>query len=234
MSNRLTIVECEDVTEGIQKILQRPRGQWRHPMSDADQVKLWEHFLPPKTVESYYTLKADGYEMHGLTNSTRKITVRFNTNHSLHLHLWLSAAIIWKGGNYGAVIEPLLLEKILGSDKAERLTRWMNEITRHEDRAKQALSTLEAVLELPNTLGQLSRMVPEIVPFLSHSAQKKIQQQEKSSALPHKWAAFDKDMVHAMMDQICMCALLPQVEYNSSAHGPLGFSGNEVRVERAK
>lgn len=230
VNGNLTKQERRGIESDIRMVLQRPREFFKCPLDVPDMIILWESLFEPQAIHAYRVLR--GYPDHAVPHAL----AGYNT----HLHVRIQAKerfrFYMSGGGYdsqvfyrskkltGFTVTPMEVAQVVGDDKAAALVHWMREIESFSVQAAAAMHTLQAVLKLPSTAGQLARMVPEIAGFLSPEKQALCASQQKVSALPAEWAAYPREPVHQMMLHITKCSLLPPLVKGGTDRNPLGYS----------
>ena len=237
-NGNLTRRERQSIEIDIQLVLQRPREFFKCPLDLPDMINLWESLFEPQAIHAYRMLR--GYPDHvpasNLADCRASVCVRVSDREAFTFHMG--------GGTYSsfvfcisrklahrAVVTPMAVAQVVGDDKAAALVHWMREIVSFSDKATAAMRTLDRVLKLSNTAGQLAQMIPEIVPFLSPEKQSLCAAQQKASSLPPEWAACPREPVQEMMLQVTKCSLLPPLVKHGTDKYPLGYNDYDTWAE---
>jgi hypothetical protein len=91
---------------------------------------------------------------------------------------------------------------------------------------------VDEILSMVKTAGQLARMVPDMIPYLSPQAQQEIAGQKRASQLPYEWAAYPRDKVDAAMVTLAKCHLVRGLVDDSSKHISFGGDNFSWAVKR--
>lgn len=100
----------------------------------------------------------------------------------------------------------------LGHVKAEALLEWVNNTGTISLEIERSLATLDLVLKMAKTPGQLRRMVPELVQHLRIEHRRLLAGQARASSVPYEWSAFNRNHVESATNTIAKCKLLPETD----------------------
>ena len=237
-NGNLTRQERRGIESDIRMVLHRPREFFKCPLDVPDMINLWESLFEPQAIHAYRMLRgsypnhvpasnlADYYSSVRVRVSDKEVfTFRMGAG-SYTFHVFcISQKLV------NTVITPMAVAQVVGDDKAAALVHWMREIVSFSTKAKAAMHTLDQVLKLSNTAGQLARMIPEIVPFLSPEKQSLCAAQQKASSLPPEWAAYPREPVQEMTMQVTKCSLLPPLVDGGTDKRPLGYNDYDTWAE---
>jgi hypothetical protein len=96
----------------------------------------------------------------------------------------------------------------MGQARFDELLTWAEAADAMSREVAVALSVVDEILSMVKTAGQLARMVPDMIPYLSPQAQQEISGQKRASQLPYEWAAYPRDKVDAAMITLAKCHLV--------------------------
>lgn len=100
--------------------------------------------------------------------------------------------------------------KILPPDLYEPLYDWATESALIMARIQNTMGILDEVIELASTVGQLHRMVPDLIKYVYSSTKEALAQQERRSPLPGGWMAINRREVRDALDHLALCHILPE------------------------
>jgi hypothetical protein len=86
----------------------------------------------------------------------------------------------------------------LSAQKSLEFQSWVKASCLMSQRQNDAGKTIDDIVDMLSTPGQLRRMVPELTPYLGPDLQRDLAAQTRKSPLPALWAQFDKDRVERM------------------------------------
>lgn len=98
--------------------------------------------------------------------------------------------------------------KRVGQAKWDELVAWTQACDSMSREVANALDVCTDVLDMITTAGQLKRMVPDLMRFLSDKSRTAVDDQKRASTLPYEWAAYDRAKVDAAMITLSKCDLV--------------------------
>lgn len=171
------------------------------PLSGGEMLAVWDVGFPKDVAEALALVRrlkyvrsdvgffrTVGFYMPELVQYVRLVLPRGSTI------LFLQ----WPPGT-NRVIPLRVFESTLGEARAGEFKEWAQAAalcTAKQDRAKK---TIEDLLRMASTYGQLRRMVPDLVNYLGPEAQLLLDSQERKSPLPPEWAAYPKDNIEQLL-----------------------------------
>lgn len=102
------------------------------------------------------------------------------------------------------------------AEEFQALVQWMRACETIRNQIGSAYEVLKRVLDMVTTVGQLKRMVPDLIRYLPTEAREALAEQKRRSSLPAAWASTDRAAVREAVDLIARCYLLPKPENNVS------------------
>jgi hypothetical protein len=105
-------------------------------------------------------------------------------------------------------LEPRKLETMYPGEVGEKILQWIVRCEELKREILNAAETLERVLNMANTAGQLKRMVPDLMRYLPADYNSAVEQQERRSALPRYWASTPREPIYAALNTLAKAAML--------------------------
>jgi hypothetical protein len=93
-------------------------------------------------------------------------------------------------------------------EQFQSLIDWGEQIVELEREVAQVMFTFDEILKMASTIGQLKRMVPEIVNYAPKNLREALLDQKAQSALPGEWGPYDKTRVVYMLQSLAKFHLL--------------------------
>jgi len=98
----------------------------------------------------------------------------------------------------------------LWGEERNTFVDWAYTIIKITHRSKSTSQTLDEILEMAGTVGQLHRMCPDLVRYTYSMTQEALAKQERRSPLPVGWMNLERRRVHDMLEHLALCHLLPE------------------------
>jgi hypothetical protein len=146
--------------------------------------------------------------------------------------------ICGRGACQRKVIPAGVYESKIGADKFAELVQWGVDCIAMEKDIVEVIHTFDAVLTMANTIGQVSRMVPDLLRYAPRDLKIGLSNQQKQSRLPAEWVTFDKQRVERMLELLAKFHLLNSIESpaqpgNAPALNSRGFNwAHTLELER--
>lgn len=99
----------------------------------------------------------------------------------------------------------------------KELVDWTVGYSALRDECRAAFDTAKEIVGMTKTAGQLKRMVPELMQYLSTAQRDAINAQKRASSLPYEWAAYPREKVWDMLTTISKCYLMPDTRIQTYA-----------------
>jgi hypothetical protein len=90
----------------------------------------------------------------------------------------------------------------IGGEKTKEFFEWAVAAGQTSVAHLEAQETIKNILEMAATVGQVRRMVPEIVQYCTPRQQAALNEQERRSPFPNGWAEYDKSRVQRLLDAL--------------------------------
>jgi len=209
--NRLNPKEVAQLTSGLYDILTNTTNYLEIPLTDAEMVAVWEESIATEIKEALVTLHRAGYAttIHSrcvLCNVPElKMLVRFLNKENASVFLLPPEKGPFKVGRVrtpeGAAraVKLLDFDHVLAKESYAEFLTWASAAASANTRQVEARETINAIIQMLSTAGQLRRMVPELVQYLPRCYQESVAAQMRSSPFPEEWAAYPKDKVDRML-----------------------------------
>lgn len=182
-----------------------------HPLTDKHKIHAWNFHIAPQIKESIKLLSASGYRVNHLaTNRVEfivpdwKLGIRWVSGDShgfiLCPHQGQFATALRQIGEYKAkAITQDQLFECLDINTVYAVRDWANIAADLSDDARNARRTIEELLDIIKTVGQLKRMVPELIQYMPDNLKEALDGQLRRSPFPSEWAAFDKSKIERLL-----------------------------------
>lgn len=218
---RLSQQAKETIKTEIHHTLQRMRGVLQCPLTIEQHVLLWEsQFTAADLAARDLVLEREFCRISDLHSAQARYLVG---DHTIQV-------LCQSGPNFltsfstacSGEFERAHIRTALG-EAGERFIQWIDDLASAEALAAETRDIAETILEMANTAGQLTRMVPELKPFLAAKAMGAVGAQQTSSRLPPAWAAFDRERLNRTMNFLTKCSLLEPIEFRYRDDNVFGF-----------
>ena len=104
----------------------------------------------------------------------------------------------WPPGT-NRVITLRVFESTLGEARTAEFKEWAQAAALCTAKHDRANKTIEDLLKMASTYGQLRRMVPDLANYLGPQARLLLDSQERKSPFPPEWAAYPKDNIEQLL-----------------------------------
>lgn len=231
-NTRLGSNEKENMRERVSKLVGRPIGILQCPISFA-------RFAEVYNATQDQTLMAAAHTLESVPAGSRAVNRLRSADVQIPLPEWQDATLRMRmrtpedEGHYrGSDESPLLMihgepswpaiANRLAPEELRAMTEWFGVCVQINASVQETLQTFSQVLKLVNTAGQLNRLVPECVLFMSPDKRAKLAEQAKASAMPEGYFQLDHPAVARMNEFLTKCRLMPEQSWD--IHGYSNFS----------
>src|SRR4051812_26098528 len=222
-------------------------------MTSEEMGEFWHAGFPDELLDAYSVLAKHGVgiEYHAVSSSVGfALPIDSRTAYSLRLSIpgnnggfinytrgmakSLPKVSLDAGGTAEdwPVIDSTECIRRMGQARFDELVAWAEAADAMSREVAIALSVVDEILSMVKTAGQLARMVPDMIPYLSPQAQQEIAGQKRASQLPYEWAAYPRDKVDAAMVTLAKCHLVRGLVDDSSKHISFGGDNFSWAVKR--
>lgn len=206
-SNQLSDQVRNDILKDLDSIFGRAVHFLEFPLADPeDQRKLVLARINDQAVLDSLDAICVSDWSDFLLNSRRMNTVRVEGWPQIHL---VSAVPLHGIPADGDSISVERVNQRLGAKKAMALLGWLEQATVLDKEIEAATETVDDILKMVRTAGQLKRMVPELIKHLRPEHQKLLAKQSRTSAVPYEWSAYPRVAVENATNTVAKCLLLP-------------------------
>lgn len=211
---RITQAEHNEIVEKFSEMLGRIINANPCPLTPDEMIQAWENTLPEDYVAAYRTMERYARTSQEKTNrADLPLRQKDGTCITVRLHI----------GGYGnhsknhtekfAIYrheEPVPLAQMdLPAERLESFVEWMQLAPLLLARNKCAYSTIEDLLRMASTVGQVKRMAPELVYYMSDRYKAAANEQQRRSPLSPEWSMYPRAAVKECIDTLAICHLLP-------------------------
>lgn len=220
-SSRLGVQERNDLLSDFERLFARCYKVFPFPIPVHDLPRMYNMLIDRPLRDTVSDMTRRGYPCHTWFEMHASMTVQLAGRRSLILHFGQPSSVF-------PMRDALLLKafmlrpdaRVLSYDDVEwafgdhthPLIEWASNYAQLVFECKQAWATCQEIIKLVKTAGQIRRMVPEMVQFLSPPRRAVVATQTRSSALHYDWAAYDRKRVFAMLQAMSKCWLMPPKE----------------------
>lgn len=218
MAAKLKTAEIDAVLGRVKRLVQRPRGLLKYPLSEQQEFMLWHYKHPRDEVTAYLLLLGRGYVCSSLTSPKSYIDVLTSAS-TIRVMLSSRQGYLWNSKARCVRMDPTMIAMAIGDDAAIEFVKWAREYAQFRTLGAKAVNTVGAALNTAGTVGQFARMLPELMPLMPADAQATAAQAQRESRLPAQWATFDRRKIHLAIDHLTRCMLMPEVRSATDGAG---------------
>lgn len=137
--------------------------------------------------------------------------IQLSTGHRLMFQidghqLWLAGLPVLSAPS--SLTSVLMLERVeLPPDRMLAFEDWAIRAAETAGKVVQSLGTAEKLISMANTAGQLDRMCPEFLRYISDDKRKHAAGQVRRSPFPDGWDDVNRAHIRAMVNHLAVCAL---------------------------
>lgn len=235
-NTRLGTSEKANMRDRVARLLARPIGILHCPVSFERFAEVYNQTQPQDLVAAVKLLESNP-ETHGNVDGLKANVVDMEIPEmgvALRMHINTPAS----NDSYHVVADSPLITITDTPDWCEIVSRlsevevaamneWIETCKQINASVDEASSTFYQVVQIVNTAGQLNRLVPECVLFMSPEKQAKLAEQAKASAMPEGYFDLDHAAVKRMNDFLTKCRLMPEQEWDLDAYREFSWATTE-------
>lgn len=105
---------------------------------------------------------------------------------------------------------PVLVSEVVPEQVLPEFTEWCHTSVLITERVCRTWNVLHDVLRLASTVGQLHRMMPDLLKYVYDTTKQALEQQQRRSPLPQGWMDIDRAAIRHAGDHLALCHMLPQ------------------------
>lgn len=109
-----------------------------------------------------------------------------------------------------AIAQPVEPALVLPQASVSDFIDWGVSAVQIVKRSGRTSVTLDTLVNMASTVGQLHRMCPDLVRYTYTRAQEALARQERRSPLPDDWMTVDRRAIRDMLDHLALCHLIPE------------------------
>ena len=227
-STRLGVGEKKAMQEKVVNLLARAHHVLPCPLPTKRMAELWNKMQPQHLVKAIQTLGNDELtsgEIGGFVSETVfvdfvpenvKLIVSVRSYNDIE-HWFMGTSPLINVDNVVNVPFATFVS-LMTEEERTPLCEWMHDACRMHEEINNAAVMFEQVLEMCNTAGQLHRMVPECIMFVSEDKRGALQEQSKRSAVPEEYFNLDHDRMRDMNNTISKCMLMDKVTHGMQVY----------------
>jgi hypothetical protein len=201
------------------------------PVELSTLVDAHNRLVPRELTDAMETVKRYGVGMYSTHNSSWEYLFELGGDRAmwLRVHTPESSALLtfptvcmteWKVatldkdvicGRHAAkhrVIPLEIYKPGMTEEQFQSLVDWGTQIVDLEREVAQVVFTFDEILKMASTIGQLKRMVPEIVNYAPKHLRMALMDAKAQSALPSEWGPYDKTKVVYLLQSLAKFHLL--------------------------
>jgi hypothetical protein len=246
MSTKLNKATIDSAKQEIASLLDCGVRFTKLNMTSEEMGEFWHRGFPDELLDAYTVLAKHGVgiEYHAVSSSIgfaipidplRAMSVRLtiaggnggfiNLTRSMakdHAKIHLDGA-----GQAEAwpVIDQAECEKRMGQAKWQEFWAWAQAADHMSREIANALDVSTELLDMVKTAGQLQRMAPDFLQYVSAEQRAALSSQKRASQLPYEWAAYDRAKVDAALVTLGKCQLVRGLVDDSTKH--MHFGGDQ-------
>jgi hypothetical protein len=248
-SNQMTGVERREITSAVEELLGRGVLFYRCPLVSRQELDdVWMSMLRPDVAAAIRTMRRAGYGLRGDVQEYSEFTWdEMGACIGFHIRNWPDPGPLYfvespRNSRMHMQKSQHELEVLFQTFKGDgtdthplKLFRtWVKDSMAFHNEATRALSCFGDIMKLASTPGQVFRMVPDLVQYMTPSMKNKVG--DRSSPVPVRildsdgtvrregWAEYDKDKVLAMCHTLAKCYLLPKPDSAIEFTNALGWN----------
>lgn len=219
MSTSISGRMSTEIQDEVSRLLGRGRTTFECPLDAKERQKLWHGMFDPAVLQAVQLLRTHEYEM----SFHETIDAAFDTNlegepYTIGLYNWTGShatcpQLLQSYGDRYRSPDQLVAAFPQPVEDWPAFVQWVQNTGRIEKDFTEALETLTHLLGFCNTIGQLTRAVPELAQYLTREKREVLQGQKRSSNMPYEWATFDRKRIDILQFSLAKAHLLP-VKHN--------------------
>lgn len=223
MSTNISDRMSKEIQNEVAVLLGRGRTTFECPLSVEERVELWHNMTDPEILRAHLVLQVAGYNTNYHTFHEGKFTtvlegesyeILFHQRDGTRDH---SLLIDNRSDKYrdSATIAAAFPRPI---EDWPEFVQWVQNTGRIEHEFSAALATLEELMGFCNTIGQLTRAVPELAQYMSREKREILQGQKRASNMPFEWATFERSRIDVLQFSLAKAHLMPKASRSASWH----------------
>ena len=229
LNTRLKESDREATSKSLNSTLNNIVRFWEQPIRDKNVwARLWNSKFPPALFDAMKVCNVYGYTPNTYEASAIRVVVQHGGKHySSQIMLnWMPGELSVRkpvrmttqmrasnphvlevrqriGHNassvvHGILVSPADYENFLG-EHTETFLEWITSTAKLRIELIEAKQTIDNLLSMAKTAGQIKRMVPDLLQYLPVDLRKAYRDQVRASSLPFEWAPYPRDRVERLL-----------------------------------
>ena len=227
MSTRLGVNDKGYLLENFNELFGRIWKAMPCPFTDADLVRAHNAMVPVKYIDMAVEMEAAKYNVRHMFRDRTCFTWQVTPDEEYEVNL---AVQHWLGRDDAVCVErSFMILPVIDGKKVLRYPdplahAWGDQWGKWCDWARpagqlvmemhEAWQTVQQLVNMASTAGQIKRMVPELLNYLPKDKAEELRAQKRSSSIPYEWSAYDRRRVQRMLFCAAKCYLLPKGDGN--------------------
>lgn len=193
------------------RVLQHTKAFLDCPLTDDQMIAIWHHGYPQDIRDAIALCR--GHDFLAAETHLSSYTPTFAVpEHGFGMRWRLKAPerrafLKWPRGArkttthipFLSIVEWSAFTSHLSEPEQRTVLDWADAADQCTQKHNEARETIDSICKMISTPGQLRRMVPDLVGYLSESAQEAIMEQKRNSPYPSEWASYPKDRVERLI-----------------------------------
>lgn len=230
-TNQMSQDQKDSIKKEVDNLLARGYAFYKFPLRTREErLKVLLSRVDPRLVEAHALLKDNGYSMQQISGVSISYIPAGGMKEQINiLHSdadppeYFPAHPAYRDYAKKPFTEEEVA-KVLSPERAHDISMWATDARRYWKEAIAAQKAVAGVLKITNTGGQLRRMFPELIDWLSPNLKKKVSEQKRASSLPYEWAGMARPPVYAASALLSKCYLLPPASASDTSEYPSGYT----------
>lgn len=221
MTTQISQRLAKEIKEEVHKLLGRGRTAFTCPLTAIQRADLYHDLCDQEEVAAYRLLHSKEYDTAGLTRWNAGLeTLIEGKGYSIYF----TNADYYMNPQFmmGGLVRTSQDEMRMSFPKDadwDLFVQWVQNTGIIERDFGEALGTLARLLDITNTLGQLTRALPEMYQYLGRENRDLLRAQKRSSNMPYEWASFSREAVDVLQCSMAKASLLPETRISQEFHG---------------
>jgi hypothetical protein len=220
----------QDMKSDVNLLLGRIFKAHAPPLNDDQLQTMWNGTFPQRVQDAYRVLCEYSMPTSSLTHTRLDMLIRLNDKERIYFRMrdvdalipstamcrrgevWRNRHRHWYAPEIGVLAGacPVAEQADMLGTLFEQFTGWLRARAALETEFDEAFTTINEIIEMASTIGQLRRMMPDLATYLSPTHRNLLRAQQRASSLPHEFAAFDHGKLHRAVGVMAKCHLLPE------------------------
>ena len=222
MSTRLGNKDKEDILAELNRLLGRSWKMFPCPFEDVGMVRIYNGIHRVEELDMITALDNAGYNVrHCFADAAAVIWTSLKGDmYEIHMRLGREIRDLPKVDSRFLYKPDATNINLRHGEDSLRLScgndwgifqEWVINQGSLYDEMKSAWDTVNEIVNMTSTAGQIRRMVPELLDYLPKDKAEALRAQKRASNVPYKWSAFDRNRVQRALHALAKCHIMPKV-----------------------